>query len=176
MKKGFTVLEFLVVLTILVILIGLVLVGLTRVRSRARDEEKISRLQSVVVALEQYHDICREYPMALSPAGQTTCPALGANSFETLAPGVDIFLFNDPASDYYYSGLTLADGSISECVSYHIGVRLENSDAGTASQKSDFNLLTFNQTQTQTNSPQYAVCGPGVDFDGTLPDVFDIRR
>ncbi len=50
-SKGFTVLEFLIVITIIGILIAIVLVSLSSSRARARDDERIARVQNASIAI-----------------------------------------------------------------------------------------------------------------------------
>lgn len=86
--KGFTVLEFLIVIAIMSILVGLILVGLTAARTNARDQEKISNLQKIALGIQQYHDICNQYPSDLDD--QETCPDLQAQgaTLKTIIPEI----------------------------------------------------------------------------------------
>lgn len=66
-QKGFTLVELLVVITIIGILATIVTVSLGGARSRARDTKRIADLKQLEVALELYTDANRGvYPTALS--------------------------------------------------------------------------------------------------------------
>lgn len=67
MKKGFTLIEILIVVAIIAILASIVLVGLTGARAKARDAKRISDVTSVQNVLELYYTRCGFYP------GQVDC-------------------------------------------------------------------------------------------------------
>lgn len=67
MKKGFTLIEILIVVAIIAILASIVLVGLTGARAKARDAKRISDVTSVQNVLELYYTRCGFYP------GQANC-------------------------------------------------------------------------------------------------------
>lgn len=67
--RGFTLIEILLVITIIAILAAIVLVGLNSARSKARDAERLTDLQTIASALEFYYDDTGHYPIA---TGQVT--------------------------------------------------------------------------------------------------------
>lgn len=71
MKKGFTLIEILIVVAIIAILASIVLVGLTGARAKARDAKRISDVTSVQNVLELYYTRCGFYP------GQANCGETG---------------------------------------------------------------------------------------------------
>ncbi len=122
--KGFTVLEFLVVVAIMSILVGLILVGLNAARSNARDQEKIANLQKIALGIEQYRDICREYPADLIP--DQRCDNLNGSTLENLIPDIATYGFEDTTSEYGYMPIDDDYGNgPNTCSSYHVWVRLE---------------------------------------------------
>lgn len=161
LQKGFTVLEFLIVIAMMTVLVGLILVGLTAARKNSRDQARVSNIQNVVVGLTQFYDICREYPPTLDSTIVYDC--LDNKPFTSLVSDVDKFQFN-AGSEYYY--VALADLSDPDtCTGFHIGVTLEGSSTSFANSK--------------TGAPASSeVCNGTtiVDFDGTQPNVFDIRK
>ena len=61
-KKGFTLVEMLIVIAIIAILSSLVLVGVSRFRPGAYDAQRISDLQKIQSYLEIYYTKYRTYP------------------------------------------------------------------------------------------------------------------
>jgi len=164
LKQGFTVLEFLIAIGIIAILISLVLVGLNRVRSHSRDQELISKLQTVTLGLYQFYDICGFYPATLS--GSEVCPALDNQSktIVDLLPELVSLKFNEPESRFLYTGI--GGSSIgASCPEFHIGVRLNEPTEVLGLKKSGVN-----------SSNTLDVCGDGTPFDGTQDTVFDIKK
>jgi prepilin-type N-terminal cleavage/methylation domain-containing protein len=72
-KKGFTLIEVLIVVSIIGILASVVLVGLGEFRKRGRDTRRIADLQQVRNALELYYSKCGIYPG--TPACGSGAPA-----------------------------------------------------------------------------------------------------
>lgn len=62
MKKGFTLIEILVVIAIIGILASIVLVGLGGFRARGQDARRIADVHQVQNALELYYNKCSHYP------------------------------------------------------------------------------------------------------------------
>lgn len=60
-ERGFTLLELLVVISIIGILIGLIAVGLTRSQQRGRDSRRQADVKAIQQAFEQYHLDNNEY-------------------------------------------------------------------------------------------------------------------
>jgi prepilin-type N-terminal cleavage/methylation domain-containing protein len=158
--KGFTVLEFLIVVAIMTILIGLILVGLTSARKNARDQARVSSVQNIVVGLTQFHDICRVYPVVLD--GTTPYPCLDGKTFANFVSDIDDYKINT-GGEYFYA--SLADNSdLDTCIGFHIKVNLEGSDSSYQGSKS---------AASQSGS----ICnGSAYDFDGTATNVFDIKK
>jgi prepilin-type N-terminal cleavage/methylation domain-containing protein len=61
-KKGFTLIEVLVVTSILGLIASVLLVALNDARSRGRDAKRVADLRQVYVATEQYYDKFNIYP------------------------------------------------------------------------------------------------------------------
>ena len=75
MKRGFTLIEILIVVAIIAILASVVLVGLGPTQQAGRDARRLSDLRGVQNALELYFSACGFYPGPAIPgtgcAGQT---------------------------------------------------------------------------------------------------------
>ena len=179
-SKGFTVLELLIVIAIMCILIALILVGLNGARAHSHDENKMSTIQTIVVGLGQYHDICNVYPATLTGSPQAsgeTCTGLNGKYLSDLIPNLASYNFNGGSSDYWYTPLATGDQNNPDpntCIAFHIGVKLETTDSNETS-KSGF------QVGTGTNPNQFSVCAGsdvagGVDFPGADPLTFDLEK
>lgn len=113
-RRGFTLIEMLIVVAIIGILASIVLLGVGPTRARARDARRVSDLRAVQTALELYFSKNGVYPTASTWAGLTS-DLTNANIGTTQIP-------NDPtASKKYFYGST--DGT-----AYVVGAKLE--DAG----------------------------------------------
>lgn len=154
--KGFTVLELLIVIGIITVLISLVLVGLNSTRKHSSDERKVSNVQTIVVGLVEYFNICREYPADIS--GRATCPDLRGKTLKDLIPDIGIYASNHA---YLYAGL--ADSQSPDiCSGFHIGVTLEAGDAAFHNKSGAAPSGTCHQS--------------GQDFAGNVTTVFDIKK
>ena len=126
MRKGFTLIEILIVVAIIAILASVVLVGLGPTQQAGRDARRLSDLRGVQTALELYFGKCGIYP------GSATCVAGGpgadwsgatglAGVLNTVA-GIKSFP-SDPSSDRTYSYAYNAGNS-----QYIIAAALENAN------------------------------------------------
>lgn len=127
LKKGFTALELLVVLAIIGILMSIALVGIDLSRERSRDNVRISDIQLITLALEQYQEACRQYPAeiygTLAPTGGG-CPS-GVNWYSFMPEGETPV--GPDGVQYKYAGIQGFVGS-PRCVGYHLGVELEQNN------------------------------------------------
>lgn len=140
MKKGFTVLELLVILGIITILIALVLTSLNSARERSSDDRKVSNVKTVVVGLREYFSVCRHYPKNLT--GTEDCSALASQqkNLKDIIPSVVDLGFNQPGSKYHYASLVDAQSALSDpasCTNFHVWVDLDVDGVSYASQKSN---------------------------------------
>jgi len=104
-NKGFTVVEMLVIITIIGIISSVVLVSISSFRANARDVVRYSDLENVQLALHLYHDKNGSYPSTggdwwtvctngLDPTARDTS---GANGYiPNLAPAYTAVLPTDP--------------------------------------------------------------------------------
>lgn len=113
-RKGFTLLEIIVVLGLFAILIGLVIANLETSKSKTRDNKRISDLQEIQLALELYFEQNLIYPNSLT---DLTLAAEFINKLPT-PPANPNF---PSVTSYMYA----ANGS-SVCAGYHLGAVLEN--------------------------------------------------
>ena len=61
-SKGFTLIEMLIVITIIALLASLILVGMGGARAKTRDSRRIADLHNVMNALELYYSSNSQYP------------------------------------------------------------------------------------------------------------------
>ncbi len=60
--KGFTLIELMVVISIIGVLSSVVLVAVNNVKNKARDSKRLSDVKSIQLALEMYYDKYGNYP------------------------------------------------------------------------------------------------------------------
>jgi len=120
-RKGFTLIEMLIVITIIALLASLILVGMGGARAKTRDARRIADLHNVMNALELYYAKEGVYPEG------TYSSDTSWETFKTILTGAGIGVSRmpkDPLNDstyYYQYGGTTTD--------YVLGALLEQEDA-----------------------------------------------
>lgn len=141
-KKGFTIIELLIVIAIIVILAGLVLTNVQGAQSKARDSQRLSDINSMFTALEAQHGDDNFYPEEFTaldgaeegalndPRGGDTVEMIDTSSLATddqagARAAVIAAATGDAEgeSGYAYAPFGCADG---ECTGYAIGTYTEN--------------------------------------------------
>jgi prepilin-type N-terminal cleavage/methylation domain-containing protein len=69
-KKGFTLVELLVVVAIIGILAAVSVVALNTARARARDSRRVADVRQIQTALELYYNDMGTYPPSAAPGGE----------------------------------------------------------------------------------------------------------
>ena len=180
-QSGFTVLEFLVVLFIMTILIGIILVGFGGARERSRDDMRITGIQNVALSLEQYFAACRSFPATLEWDAEQTCRQGGQRKLSDFGskpplPDDEEFLYraySDATSGGFMSG---SQNQNPLCAYYHLGIKLEDEDHGILDESANLNSSTTTFNLLSTSQPLYACQGTDDGFNGGESGVYDIFR
>jgi len=77
-SKGFTLIEMLIVITIIALLASLILVGMGGARAKTRDSRRIADLHNVMNALELYYAKNYYYPQSISTWADLDAELIGA--------------------------------------------------------------------------------------------------
>ena len=160
-RKGFTLIEILIVVAIIAILASVVLVGLGPTQQAGRDARRISDLSEVQNGLELYYNKCGYYPGASAP-GDASCDAAApagtaitaytnmAGELEAIGIGISSVPV-DPNNTTPYQYTYATNGASGN--SYVLGAQLEN--------KSNSVFTTYNPPSdvAADNSPAALTCG-----------------
>ena len=90
-KKGFTLVELLVVVAIIGILAAISVVALNTARARARDSRRVADVRQMQTALELYYNDWGAYPTSVTPGG-------------TIASGTNVYMSTVPTPPIPYDG------------------------------------------------------------------------
>jgi len=163
-RKGFTLIEILIVVAIIAILASVVLVGLGPTQQAGRDARRISDLSEAQNGLELYYNKCGFYPGAV---GNTTCPAVtlgatDATAYTNAGAAIDATAFGlgvstwpqDPSNvtPHVYSYGVSGNGTAA-ATSYVLGAVLENTN------NSVFNTYMPPTSVTGDTNPAGVPCG-----------------
>ncbi len=142
-ENGFTLVELMIVVSIILLLTASLFSKIKRNRMRARDNVRIADIDTIRLALEEYRRECGEYPERLDPETHNGC-SYGQKLSDFLNPipvnppydGERYFKgYSDSQisgdNTYFYAGLSNKTGG--KCYDYHLGVELESTVKGEAS-------------------------------------------
>ena len=130
---GFTLIEIVVVIAIMAILTVIIYASFNGAKAQSRDQERITDISSIQLALETYYNQKNLYP-----ANLTLLTPLYINKIPTPPSG------SPNGSDYSYNYVPI--GNLSRtCVSYHLWTKLETSNINLSSKKG-FNSISSNTT------------------------------
>lgn len=126
-KKGFSLIELLVVIAIIAILSAVIITNITSSRSKARDAKRISDIANIQLALEQFFDRCKRYPPASNVAnGNLSDVVSGCPSGITLSSFISVLPTAPSPGTYEYSVRT-------DHYDYVLKATLENQGVGSNS-------------------------------------------
>lgn len=153
MRRGFSIIEILVVLSIIALILAIVLASLSASRQKARDDKRVSDIATVRLVLEQYYDLCNQYPPTLTLSASAGCPP-----GQTLGSLIKDIPTPPEGGAYAYA----AFGTGTVCRSYHIGARMERTGLAILAEDDDVlvqpgTLCTGSSSFTSGADPQYDV-------------------
>lgn len=122
LSRGFTLIEMLIVITIIAVLASMILVGMGGARAKARDARRIGDLHNIQNALELYYANYGTYPT------NTYNSVTDWDNFMTLIEGSNIGVNRVPKDpldrdSYYYRYEPNSEGT-----NYILGAKLETHD------------------------------------------------
>lgn len=164
LKKGFTLVELLVVITILGILSSIGLNSFTSSQKKARDAQRKTNLKQIADALETYYNDKGEYPAdddagSINGCGEDaeeTC-VWGASSFQNTTTGT-VYMIQLPQDStlglsYYYESFTNAGVNNQ----YQLYARLENTQDISISKDASDNPLVYDNLDCGTKPCNYGI-------------------
>jgi prepilin-type N-terminal cleavage/methylation domain-containing protein len=126
MKKGFTLIEILIVVAIIAILASVVLVGLGPTQRAGRDARRLSDLREIQNGLELFYNKCGYYPGSISSGACSNGTPASWDDLATALQGVGVTsLPNDPTAGSSYGYFPYDNGD-----AYVLGASLEDPNNG----------------------------------------------
>lgn len=116
-KKGFTLVELLIVVAIIGVLATLLMANFIGVRQRARDAQRKADLRQLQSALEFYRSDLASYPGSLSSCGAVFAGGSPSNTYMQKLPCDPLGASGYNSGTYYY---------VSGGTTYTLGACLEN--------------------------------------------------
>ncbi len=126
MKKGFTLIELMIAISIVIILSVVGFVVFSSTQAKARDGKRVQDLQQIQVALEEYYQDHGSYPSSLG----LLAPSTGKKYLATIP--------SDPKTNLPYSDFSTIDCSGNNCKSYEIKAVSETNSGADPTDKSHF--------------------------------------
>lgn len=167
---GFTVLEFLIVLAIIIILVAIALPALERARTRSYNEKLVTDLKIVALGLEQFKQSCGEYPEEITndyPCNQDDSDSVTLREF---IPLINDYSFNSSDTSSEKPNISYYPfGNSDFCYGFHVGVTLRDAEDDFYVDDANFNSLAGN----------YSDCLSSIGsrgFNGSDPNLYDIVK
>lgn len=174
-RKGFTIIELLVVVALAAILLATIVRGISAYRLRSRDDLRLAHMQTIQLALEEYRASCGVYPeqlaLNINNARNGDCLFTLGDFLSTIpeAPNYAASLGN-LSDGYAYVGLTTSVGR--PCFAYHLGVRIEGDGSAVLEEDHDLNAQDSRYSQACLGSNPF---GSNTDpTDDATELIYDI--
>jgi general secretion pathway protein G len=120
---GFTLIEIVVVIAIMAVLTVVIYASFSGAKAQSRDQERITNISSIQLALETYYNQKHKYPENLS-----LLTPLYINKIPTPPSG------SPSGSDYSYNYVPIGV-TLGICSSYHLWTKLETNNINLSSKK-----------------------------------------
>ncbi len=161
MKKGFTLIELMVVIAIIAILSAIALPSIDKIRARSRDSKRVAELSQIRLALEHYFNVNNKYPVNINSDS--------VNSPSFLTTGIMSSVPTDPSSGTYYYA-SYCPGGGSSASGYHLGAKLEQPNEQTNADSSDRDSGALTTGLCTSSAADFggsdtAGCGSGICYD-----------
>ncbi len=154
MRKGFTLIEIMIVVAIIALLAGTILIGAAPTQRLGRDTRRIADLRQVQNSLQLYYSKCGYYPggVQANPAcGNFNASQMSWSAMETSLTQSSIGVFQIPKDpkngQSYFYGVDTTNG-----LSYVIGATLE--DVNNSALQSDVDGTVYG---IDCNDPVYCI-------------------
>ncbi|MFA5764230.1 MAG: type II secretion system protein [Candidatus Paceibacterota bacterium] len=119
-KQGFTTIEFLVVLAIIAILSAIVYSSFSKSKEQSRDQQRVSDISTIQLALETYYNQNHQYPTNISNFVPQYLPSFPAGpSGGPNGPG------DSSRYGYNYVPITIFGSASTVCTTYHLWTTFE---------------------------------------------------
>ena len=142
MKKGFTLVELMVVVAIIALLTGIIMTNLTSSRVKARDAKRISDVGQIQLALTLFYDRCHQYPSIVNGGVDITSPSCTINN-TTITPGTFISTIPTDPSNKPYDYAIIVSGTPATNSDFMLHTKLESQNVTV--QKDSYPNASFNQ-------------------------------
>jgi type II secretory pathway pseudopilin PulG len=138
--KGFTLIELIVIISLIAIMLILSLSSLSKSRVKVRDNIRVADIQTIRLALEEYRAQCGVFPKELSLSANnnrvgdfciiTFGDIIGQIPTAPARPNASqlsstVVSSSSIVNGYFYVGLTSGTDGVGPCYDYHLGVELE---------------------------------------------------
>jgi prepilin-type N-terminal cleavage/methylation domain-containing protein len=143
-KKGFTLIELMVVISIIGVLSSIVVASLSSAKANSRDAKRISDIKTIQVALALYYGDYLKYPITLSALEPNYLAKVPKDPSNTANGGA-----------YFYAPLVSTPfAACNQIIKYHLAAVFENS----------------NNSQLQDDADRQANSAPGYSCSTGFPD------
>jgi prepilin-type N-terminal cleavage/methylation domain-containing protein len=155
---GFTLIEIIVVITIMGVLSAIIYGSFNSAKAQSRDQRRISDIAGLQLALETYFNQNHQYPTDL----------------QTLVPDYIPSIPVSPTGESY-NYFPMGNSSSGPCISYQLWVKLETNNGTASSSKRGFNSADWPNNLPLANHMVYCGSGTASTTNASLdPLIYDV--